>query len=86
MKRRRAHARAVGERIVPLGEFLGPRRLERADGFGEVAVDVRVGEIEIRRGEISDHPRHDGVLGEVVVRAAGERVEPHQVVEVCDAP
>lgn len=86
VKRRRAHPRAVGERLVPLGEFLGPSRLERADGLRQVAVDSRVGEVEVVRGEISYHPRHDGVLCEVVVRSAGERIEPHQIVEVGDAP
>ena len=40
--------------------------------------------MEEARARLHD-PRHDGVLRQVVVRAAGERVEAEQVVEGGDA-
>ena len=71
---------------VPLGEARGLGGLLRADGLRQISKGGWVRQIEIRARKVLDDPRDDWVLSEVVERAAGERVEPHEVVEVGDAP
>ena len=80
------HSRPSAALRVPLGEARGLGGLLRADGLRQISKGGWVRQIEIRARIVLDDPRDDWVLSEIVKRAAGERVEPHEVVEVGDAP
>ena len=80
------HSRHSAALRVPLGEARGLGGLLRADGLRQISKGGWVRQIEIRARIVLDDPRDDWVLSEIVERAAGERVEPHEVVEVGDAP
>ena len=68
--------------LVAVGEQVAAAGAEGADGLGEVAVRGRREEVEGGRVVVGEDPGKDGVLVEVVVGAAGDRVEVHEVLEV----
>eukprot|EP00959_Pyramimonas_sp_CCMP1952_P219873 4597228-Pyramimonas_sp.AAC.1 len=67
--------------LVPLLEVVQPGLGQRADGLGQVPEGGRVVEVELGGSVVGENPGEDRVLAGVVVGAAGERVEEHQVVE-----
>ena len=54
-------------------------------GFAEVPEGGRVIEVQYPRGIVGYHEGQHGVLHQVVVGAAAESVQPHQVLPVRDA-
>ena len=82
-----AVAGAVGERRVPLAEPCSAAGLEGAHRLGEVAEGaLALAQVELLGRPVGEDPRHDRVLREIIVRAARERVQPHQVIKVRDSP
>lgn len=67
-------------------EDLGLLLVENADWSREVPEARRVIQIERLGLVIRKDPREHGVLVEVVVRAACQGVELHEVIKVCDLP
>jgi len=57
-------------------------RVERTHGQRQVAEGLGPREVQPRRRVVGEYPWKHGVLRQVVERAAGERVEVHQVLEV----
>eukprot|EP00960_Hanusia_phi_P044601 756732-Hanusia_phi.AAC.4 len=70
----------------PLPEVLLPLLVLNSDWPRQVTEGPRVGQVDGGRGVVCQDPRHDGVLGQVVVRPASEVVEMHQILEVGDPP
>eukprot|EP00960_Hanusia_phi_P038910 753656-Hanusia_phi.AAC.11 len=74
--------RVLGVRLKPIVEPLlvlrCPRLVLRSHGLREVAEDFGPGEVELLGGVVSENPGEDGVLGEVIVVAARQRVEVHE--------
>ena len=64
------------------GETFG---VERAHGPGEIAIHLRVVEVQKRRVVIAEHPRHHRPLREVVASATGGEVKVEEVIEVAQA-
>lgn len=69
------------ECLRTINEILQPRRIQRANGFPEVAIRARVIEVECRRGVVGDHPWKYWVLRDVVVSSPRQRVDFHNVLE-----
>ncbi len=72
------------EILGALLEHLEAAWLEGADRFRQVAEVGRVVEVEDAARVVGDDPGQDGVLRQVLLGAAGERVEEHEVVEVAE--
>ena len=70
--------------LVSVDEQLPAAGIERAYGFGQVAIRARRVEVDARRVVVDEYPGKDEILIEVVVGAAADHVEIHEVLEVGD--
>ena len=56
--------------------------VEHTDWLAQIAIDGRIGQIERLGRVVAQYPGKDRILAEIVVGAAGYRVEYHEILEV----
>ena len=70
--------------LVALCKFGRTRWCQSAHRLREISVDGRVVEVERLTLVVGEHPREHGILRQIVVRSAGQRVEVHQILKVAN--
>ena len=53
-----------------------------SDGLGKISVNRRIGDVQCVRRVISENPRKDGILIEIVVGSSSDGVDHHQIIEI----
>ena len=77
-----AAAAALKELVEAHQNLLEARLVERANWFAQITIHIRIVEIKRRGRVIGQNPRKHGILIQIVVGAAGNRIEMHQIIKV----
>ena len=67
---------------IALAEFTQAPRIECTDGLGQITVRLSIMQIQGFGVHRCEHPRHDRILRNVIVRPSSETIQAHQVFVV----